>query len=220
LTRSRYVVAALAAVSVVLMLGLLTVQLITIERQREIAARQEQRVIALLEAGRPQARELREAVPALSGGLRRADDLVKALARQDAPAALAAAGELATDLVTGDRARILADRGNDLLAQLQSGDTVGDVEATTRAVLDLLAVTQGLRAIAAQTGTDVDTLTDATLAFQSETLGIQRETLATLQRSLEIQAETLERVRNIDRRTGALVPQPVEELADEGDGVP
>lgn len=218
---------AAAAVPTLLMIGLLAFQLITVERQRRIAVRQEQRVISILEAAKPQAEELRAAVPELrelvpdlSSGLSRADDLVRAFARGDAPAALAAAGELAVDLTTGDRARILADRGNQLLAQLQDGDTLGDVQQTAQAVVELLAVVRELQSLAIETSTDVHTLTDATVPFLNESLGIQREllsiqreTFTILRRSLAVQQETLRRVRNIDRRTGAVAPPPLDPVA-------
>lgn len=218
----------MAGLAGLLLLALLALQLITIERQRRIAVRQEQRVLALLEAARPQAQRLRseadELIPAVTMGLRRADDLVQAFAAQDVPAAIAAAGELAVDLTTGDRARILADRGNQLLAQLQSGDTLGDVQVTSQSVLELVGITGDLRAITANTAEDVDTLTNATVPFVNESLGVQRQllgigqltleslqqTLDTLEQSLAIQQETLERVRAIEERTDVLVPEPLD----------
>lgn len=186
-----------AAIPTVLMIGLLALQLMTVERQRRIAARQEGRAKVSLEAVRDQGGELlrqsRGAVPELGTGLRRADRLVRAIARNDGPRAIAAAGELAE--------------------RLQNADLAGRVEVIARAVVetvmvarDTLAVSRQIEAIARDTGADVETLRAVTIRFQRETLGLQRETLEILRRSLAVQEETLVRVRSIDERTGALVP--------------
>ncbi len=189
-----------AAVPTLMMIGLLALQLITVERQRRIAARQEGRARVSLQAITDQARRLQDGAPRLLGGLERADGLVRALARADSPEAIAEAGELAERLQDADlagRVEILA------RATVETVAHVRDLEAIARESLDTARDTE---AVARETGSDVEVLKTQTLDFQRQTLAIQRETLALLRRSLEIQEELLVRVRNIDERTGAVVP--------------
>lgn len=184
-----------AAVPMALMIGLLALQLVTVERQRRIAARQEGRARVSLNEIEQQARRARSAAPGLLDGLRRADGLVRALARTDSPEAIAEAGRLAE--------------------RLRTADLAGRVEIIARAVVetvervrDLEAIARDLEAVARDTGSDVEVLKAETLEFQREILAIQRETLAVLQRSQEIQEELLARVRSIDERTGGAVTPP------------
>jgi tetrahydromethanopterin S-methyltransferase subunit B len=187
LSRKQLIGASLVSL---VMIGIQGFQLVTVERQRRIAARQEQRVIMSLETVREQARELRRGVggaaPQVLAGLERADGLVRGLARNDAPQAIAEAGRLAQ--------------------RLQDADLAGRVEVLTRAVLETTERVRELEQITRDTRDDVELLTVETLEFQRETLGIQRELLALLRRSLEIQEELLVRVRSIDERTGGVVP--------------
>lgn len=186
LTRKQMIGAGLMSV---LMLGLLGLQLVTVERQRRIAARQEVRARLSLDAVREQAQALLrsggEVAPKVGAGLERADRLVRAFARADSPEAIAQAGELAE--------------------RLQSADLAGRVELISESVVMLVAQSRDLEAIARETGTDVDVLRAETLEFQRETLGLQRETLGILQRSLTVQEETLVRIRRIDERTGGVL---------------
>lgn len=172
------------------MLVLLGLQLITVERQRRIAARREGRARESIQAVEGQARaflrEGRDAVPPVQAGLRRADRLVRALSRRHGPRAIAAAGELAQ--------------------RLQNADLAGRVQIISRGTVETLTVARRLESIARETGIDVETLRAVTIRFQRRTLRLQRQSLAILQRSLAVQEETLVRIRRIDERTGGALP--------------
>ncbi len=194
LTRKQMIA---AAIPTLLMIGLLAMQLITVERQRRIAARQEVRARESLdyvrERGQSLLRRGGEAIPRIGDGLARADRLVRELARTDSPEAIAEAGRLAQRLQDAD----LAGRV-DLIAQAVTMivDIAADIESLTR---------EGVE-VARETGSDVEVLKAETLRFQEETLNLQRELLAQFRESVAIQRETLERVRNIDERTGGVIP--------------
>jgi hypothetical protein len=207
--RTQRIVLTLGAVATTLMLALLALNLVDIERQRRIAARQEERAQSLAGRHDPDLGGLREGLdrglPPVRAGLRRADGLVRALVRQDGPAAIAAAGELARDLTRGDRAVSLIDRGTDLVTELQRFDAPRDVNALVDLTAQVLAVSRELEAIARDTRVDADVLRVQTVDFKRKSLALQRRTLAILERSLAVQEEALEHVRRIDERTGGAV---------------
>jgi hypothetical protein len=208
--RTQRIVLTLAALAMTVMITLLALTLVDIERQRRIAARQEQRVKSLAGTAKPDIARVREGlekgVPPLKAGLRRADKLVRALVHLDGPQAIAAAGELARDLTAGHRAAGLVDRGTDLIVALRQSDVVGDINTVSEATTDLLSLSRELARIGYETGADVEVVKEQTIAFKRRSLGVQRRTLRILERSLAVQEETLVHVRNIDRRTGALDP--------------
>jgi hypothetical protein len=192
------------------MIALLTLNLVDIERQRRIAARQEERAQSLAGQDDPNLRDLRagldRGLPPVREGLLRADRLVRALLGQRTPAAITAVGELARDLSRGDRAVTLFDRGTDLLAELQRRDAPRDVDALVELTGQLLAVSREIEAIGRDTRDDADVLRTQTVDFKRKSLALQRRTLAILERSLAVQEETLVHVRRIDERTGAIDP--------------
>ena len=208
--RTQRLALTFGAVVAVLMIALLTLNLIDIERQRRIAARQEERAQSLAGQDDPNLRDLRASVdrglPPVRAGLRRADRLVRGLLGDDTPEAIAAVGELARDLSRGDRAVTLFDRGTDLLTELQRRDAPRDVDALVDLTAQLLAVSRELETIGRATADDADVLRAQTTDFKRKSLAIQRRTLAILERSLAVQEETLVHVRRIDERTGAVDP--------------
>jgi hypothetical protein len=210
--RTQRLVLTFGAVATTVLIALLALNLVDIERQRRIAARQEQRAKSLAgqaDAGLGDVRAgLEHGLPPVRAGLRRADRLVRSLLGHGGPAAIEAAGELARDLTAGHRASALVDRGNDLLAALQRSDAVADVDLLPRLTVQLLAVTRELAALGRDTSLDADVLRAQTIDFKRKSLALQRETLVVLRRSLAIQEETLVHVRNLDRRTGGAIPPP------------
>jgi hypothetical protein len=204
--RTQRLVLTFGAVATTVMIALLTLNLVDIERQRRIAARQEERAQSLAGQHAPDLSRLRESLPPVRAGLRRADGLVRALVAHHGPAALAAAGELARDLTRGDRAVSLIDRGTDLVAELQRRDAPRDFDALVDLTSQLLAVSRQLEAVSRETSTDADVLRAQTIDFKRKSLAIQRETLGILRQSLAVQQETLQHARRIDERTGGAVP--------------
>ncbi|MEA2180500.1 MAG: hypothetical protein QOG77_3797 [Solirubrobacteraceae bacterium] len=168
------------------MIALLTLNLVDIERQRRIAARQEGRVKTLIGAARPDLTRLRDgldqATPSVRSGLRRADRLVRGLVEKRGPSAIAAAGELARSL--------------------QRSGAAGDVDTLIQITGRLLDVSYDLAAIGRGTRDDAEVLRVQTIRFKRRSLRIQRQTLRILQRSLAVQEETLVHARRIDERTG------------------
>jgi hypothetical protein len=207
--RTQRIVLTLGAVATTLMLALLALNLVDIERQRRIAARQEERVQSLAgqaDAGLGDVRAgLKQGLPPVRAGLRRADGLVRALLEHRGPSAIAAAGELARDLTTGNRAVALFDRGNELLAELERSGAAGDVDTLARVVTELLETGRSTQADADVLRAQTIDFKRKSLAIQRETLALQREALGVLHRSLAVQEETLEHARRIDERTGGAV---------------
>jgi hypothetical protein len=210
--RTRRLVLTFGALATTLMLALLTLNLVDIERQRRIAARQEARVETLVGQARPDfsraRRGLEQGLPPVKAGLRRADRLVRGLLGHGGPAAIEAAGELARDLTAGHRASALVDRGNELLVELQRSGAVDDVDVLPRLTAELLSVSRELAAIGRDTGADADVLRAQTIDFKRKSLAIQRQTLAILRESLAVQQETLVHARSLDRRTGGAITPP------------
>jgi hypothetical protein len=196
------------AVATTVMIALLTLNLVDIERQRRIAARQEERAQSLAGQHAPDLSRLRDGLdrglPTVRAGLQRADGLVRALVARHGPAAMAAAGELARDLTRGDRAVSLVDRGTDLINELQRRDAPRDLDSLVDLTAQLLAVSRQIDAVSRDTSTDADVLRAQTIDFKRKSLAIQRETLAILRQSLA-QQETLVHARRIDERTGGAV---------------
>ena len=207
-------VALAACVFGVMVIALLGWLAYDIERSRRVAARQEGRIQAALRAVAPTARDTRTAIPKLTRGLRRADGLVAGMTEQDAPGAIAAAGELARSLQRADSAGAIEDTGrlartltsggrleplladaSRLLARATRADLVGDVATTRRLTSDLRRLAARLDA---QVGTVVPTL--------QTSLQVQAETRDLLRQSLGIQQETLVHARNLDRRIALLLP--------------
>jgi hypothetical protein len=207
--RTQRIVLTLGAVATTLMLALLALNLVDIERQRRIAARQEERAQSL--AGQHDSdltglrRGLDQGLPPVRAGLRRADRLVRALLGHGTAAAVEAAGELARDLTRGDRTVSLIDRGTDLVTELQRIDTPRDVNVLARIAAELLETGRATRADADVLRAQTVDFKRKSLALQRETIAIQRETLGILRRSLAVQEETLEHARRIDERTGGAV---------------
>jgi hypothetical protein len=174
----------------VVMIALLALNLVDIERQRRIAARQEGRT-ELVQRAVPQVLgKARRAEPALVGGLTRADALVRRLRATGAAGAIAATGVLARDLERQPAPQALAAAGS-LAAHAQQAGLVGDVQA--------------LRGLAAE-------LRDLSVQLRDRfdrSLAIQEQTLAILRRSLGVQEQTLAHARSIDRRLGGgVTPTP------------
>lgn len=193
-TLSRGLKIALALFGL-LMLALLGGQFVTIVQQRAINA--EQRNIAriqrdrarpVLQDSRVLMQRAREAFTPLQQGAARADELIRGLDRADAPAAIAAAGDVATDLAERDRLVQMVDGLNALLADLARRGTVKDVDRVTRIAAELLDLQR--RAY--------DT--------NRRSLGVQRRTEAMFRESLAIQRELLVHARSLDRKTGGPAP--------------
>jgi hypothetical protein len=186
LTRPAALVAVLFGVT---MIALLTLNLVDIERQRRIAARQEGRAKLVQHAVPQVLGKARRAEPALVGGLTRADALVRRLRATGAAGAIAATGTLARDLERLNAPQAIAAAGS-LAAHAQQADLVGDVQA--------------LRDVAGQ-------LRDLSVQLRGRfdhSLAIQQQTLTILRRSLTIQEQTLAHARSIDRRLGGGVTPP------------
>ena len=199
----------------VALVGLLTLQLLDIERQRRVAARQEGRVKEALSLIAPEVDRARRALPAVTQGVKRvargakrADGLVRGLRGQDAPGAIAAAGALAKGLNRAGAADALAATGQ-LARGLDRVDAAAAL-ASTGALAQQL--TQGGRAVGA-----IDRLTgllnrlraadtvgdiDATRAIAADILRLTRRvystshhTLSANVQSLDVQRQTLELLR-------------------------
>src|SRR5688500_17941790 len=110
--RQRFVLIAVSGIAGLLMLAMLAAPLVTVERQRQIAARQEQRVQNFLRIAAPTTTRARDSQRAVMSGLARADDLVRRLRRLDTPEAIAAAGEIAGALEATDAPRSIAAAGS------------------------------------------------------------------------------------------------------------
>jgi hypothetical protein len=214
------------ALSVGAMLTLLTMQLGEIRDQRDIAKRQENRVIALYRAAAPAAQRARASQPELIAGLREASDLVGELRRSGSPRAIAAAGRIARALERVRAPGAIAAGGN-LADDLQEADAPSAIRATgdlarsltASTVIDRVTVLADRvtaltnRALAAGTVDDVDATRE--IAAHLESLAVRLDTTTrrtldiltqslTIQRSLDtIARETLLHVRSIDQRLGA-----------------
>lgn len=191
--RTRRLVLTFGALATTVMIVLLTLNLVDIERQRRIAARQEERIQSL--AGRhgadlgdlrrqlgAEARKLGRRAAPVEDGLMRADRLVRALLSARSPQAIA---------------RLAREAPPDL-------QTLVDLTGQLRDISDRIAgIADGTRQDVQATRSDVE----ATRSDLEQSLTIQRRTLAVLRQSLAIQRQTLEHTRRIDERTGgALVP--------------
>ena len=204
-SRVTYPRRAWIAISIpfVIMIALLCLQLITVKSQHDLQVKADRkigalnaRVFPLLDAVAP-----RDLGDARKAG-RDAAGLVRALARADAPEAIAATGELAVELRRANVGDVLAEGG--LLARdLNEGRRlVGLIDRADR----FLGLAEDYEVFE-----DVDRGADVavdTNAIARETLLIQRETFKILKQSLAVQTESLQRLRSIDERTGGAITPP------------
>ena len=184
-----------AAIFGMLMLALLGFQLAMIVQQRAINA--EQRNIAriqrdrarpVLQDSRVLLQNAREAFGPLAAGAQRADDLIRQLDRAGAAQALAATGELATDLNEQQRLVQMVQGLNALLTDLARTGTVQDVDRVQRLTGELLDVAR------------------RNYATARSSLSTQRRTEAMFRESLAIQRELLTHARSLDNKTGGPAP--------------
>jgi hypothetical protein len=229
--RRRFLVPLLigGVLAVAALLALLTLQLGEIRDQRDIAKRQENRVIALFRAAAPTARRARAAQDEVIAGLSEAADLVGELRRSGSPRAIAAAGRIARALERARAPGAIAAGGNLADALQRSGapaaiaDTGELARSLTRgnrvgALIDRATTLTGRvseltgRALAAGTVDDVDATRQLTARLEllatrldattRRTLDILTQSL-TVQRSLgAVARETLRHVQSIDTRLG------------------
>lgn len=167
-----------------LMLVIFLVQLAAIDHQRRIADRQEERTVALIDAGREQVRQIR---PIVAG------------ARELAPRAR----RFAVD------AEALVRTGVPLFEELAAADVQRALVVTTELVTE--AIRRDLVDNVARVP-ELVALQRELVALQRELIGLQRELLALqrsshgiLRESLGVQRESLRHVRSLDRKTGGPV---------------
>ena len=170
----------LAAIVVVLMLGLLASQLYVIAEQRGIAARQEERSAPVLDAGR-----------ALLGY----EDTALSAARR-AGRALDSLQAVLTTVIEEDVVGITAE-------QLQRVPELVSAVVRTREILDRTYPT--LRESLAIQRRTLD-LAERSLAVQEEAVALQRALLARSDTIVAVANETLVHVRSLDAKTGGTAP--------------
>jgi hypothetical protein len=195
---------AVVSIPFVVMIALLAVQLAAINHQREIAKRQEERTVRVLESVRDPLREARPAVDdtvaliqrlqALAPEARRLVRDGSALARASLPLVeelrdtelgrtARALTVLTERLLEDDRAAVAADLTVRTLRELQQRGTLQTLDAV-RLLPELVQIQR------------------RTLEVQERTLSVQERTLAILRQSLAVQRETLVHARSLDRKTG------------------
>ena len=194
-----------AAAAILLMLSLLTWQLVVLKDSRRHIAAQDAKITRLTRGAAPVLREARPAVDDVGALVRASIPLARgarpvvAALRELDPAglgrALTAAGELSTELGTGDRLPRLVDESSALL------------DALARAgFLDRVLRAADLAPYIARIQRETLSTQRRSLYVQAQTLFTQREALKILLSSKRIQREALRHVRSIDRKTGGPVP--------------
>jgi hypothetical protein len=191
-----YLVAIVAGVLLLTMVGLLIAQVVILkDSQRHIQA-QDHKIATLQGDANQVGRDAKPAIDAAVPVLRRAARLVgPARVALDAVPSL---GENVRRIVMG--ADLVLSEAIPLLDELRhtrlitrASDAIPRFEGLIAAIVDIQRQTLAVQR--------------ETLTTQRRTLRTQRRTFRLFQRSVQIQQETLERTRSIDRKTGPTPPQ-------------